>query len=240
MSLAIDIILIAILGLCIWRGYKRGFIRSIMGIISFIIALLCAWNFYAPLSDFYNEKFIKNNISNQIYESINNIIVPGINSLELSELINNQPEVFRDIISRFKGDMNAVKIIYDTQTGKDDSDIIKNISDFMASSTSEKLSDVLAFLTIYIIVFIIIRIIILIVDLIFKLPVLNLFNHVAGIVLGAVKGCAYIWLLCTLLIISIPLLSVIFPEIFNDKIIQSSFFVNFASKNKVTDFIFIK
>ena len=235
MGIIIDIILLAVLALAIFAGYRRGFVRSVMGMLSFIVAVLCGYSFYSPLAELYNEKFMLGAISDRIYNSINSIIVPGIESLNLYDLIKEKTQVFFDIIDRFSGDMNSVEAIYYTQSGKNETDIIRNISSFVAQPTASGLSNILAFLSVFVVVLIIMKILTVLIDTIFKLPVLNVLNHLAGTVLGVITGFAYAWLLCVILIISLPLLSSIFPAVFDGNTLQTSVLLKFATDNNLVN-----
>ena len=71
MSILIDIIIIAIIGVCIFLGYKRGLIGVIFKILSFFIAVIVALVLFKPVS-----YFVINNtkIDEQIESSIIEII----------------------------------------------------------------------------------------------------------------------------------------------------------------------
>ena len=233
MGIIIDIVLVAVLVLSVWSGYRRGLVRSVMGMLSFLTAALCGYSFYKPLSDFYNEKFMLSTISDKIYNSIRSIIVPGIESLDLYGLINEKPPVFFDIIDRFRGDMSSVEAMYYTQADRAEPDIIRNISSFVAQPTASGLSNILAFLTIFVAALIIMCILTALVDTIFKLPVLNTLNRLSGTVLGVVIGCGYVWLLCAVINASLPLLSSMLPAVFDENTYQTSLLLKFMLDNNL-------
>ena len=52
MSLIIDLIIIGILVICVFIGYKRGLTGSILKIVSFILALVIAFILFKPISNF--------------------------------------------------------------------------------------------------------------------------------------------------------------------------------------------
>ena len=45
MKLIIDIVLLVIIALCTWTGYKRGLVGGVAGILAIIIAILSAAQF---------------------------------------------------------------------------------------------------------------------------------------------------------------------------------------------------
>ena len=56
MSIIVDLIIIAILAICIFFGYKKGLTKCIIKIASFFIAIIVAVMFYKPVSDIVIEK----------------------------------------------------------------------------------------------------------------------------------------------------------------------------------------
>ena len=51
MGLIIDIVIIAILALCIIMGYKKGLINVIFNIFAFLLAIIITLVLYKPVSD---------------------------------------------------------------------------------------------------------------------------------------------------------------------------------------------
>ena len=76
MAIIIDLIVIAILALSIFLGYKKGLIGVAFKILSFLIAIVITLILYRPVSSFIinNTNFAKN---------IENIIVQKLSSAEI-------------------------------------------------------------------------------------------------------------------------------------------------------------
>ena len=49
MSIIIDIVIVAIIALCIFFGYKRGLTGSLLKILSFVLALVISFIFFKPV-----------------------------------------------------------------------------------------------------------------------------------------------------------------------------------------------
>lgn len=68
-----DIILIIVLALCIFLGYRRGLIKVAVRIIGFVAAILIALVFYTPISNYIiNNTDITENLSKTIESKIYN------------------------------------------------------------------------------------------------------------------------------------------------------------------------
>ena len=75
MSIIIDLIILASLGISIFFGYKNGLTKCIIKIFSFIIAIIVAAILFKPVSNFIIEKTL---IDEKIEESIINIVKDDI------------------------------------------------------------------------------------------------------------------------------------------------------------------
>ena len=49
MNILVDIIIVAIIGLCIWGGYRKGLIGVAFKILSFLVAIVIAFVLYKPV-----------------------------------------------------------------------------------------------------------------------------------------------------------------------------------------------
>lgn len=232
MGILIDIILVVTVVLSVWSGVKRGFIRSVMNIITFAAALLCGWYFYPPLAVVYHNKFLLGKFTENIYNSINSIISAGIESIDLSRLFADKPEAFLEITRRYNIDIGILEKYFNEQLTKGSSDLTADVAARMAAPVANGLSQILAFLSVFFGVVILLKIVTLILDLIFKLPVLNAFNRISGFILGAVCGLAYAWIISAVLTSAMPFLIMIFPEVFTENTMTSSLFLNLINHIK--------
>ncbi len=226
MGILIDLILIATIALSVWSGVKHGFIRSLMNLITFAAGLLCAWYFYPPLAVIYNRKFLLDKFTADIYNAINQIISSGIESINLSRLFADKPDAFLDITGRYNADIHKLEEYFNTLVNRGSGDITADISARIAEPVAAGLSEVLAFITIFFGIVLLLKAAAFILDLIFKLPVLNVFNRIAGFVLGSVCGIAYAYILSMVITASLPFLIMIFPGAFTQNTGESSVFLN--------------
>ena len=52
MGIIVDLIIVGILVLCIFLGYKRGLTGSLLKIVTFLLALIIAFILFKPVSNF--------------------------------------------------------------------------------------------------------------------------------------------------------------------------------------------
>ena len=73
MTLAIDAILIFAAVLCIWAGARKGFVRSVMGLFSSLIAAVAAYAYTPVLSAFIRERYLTDRITDGIDETLRSL-----------------------------------------------------------------------------------------------------------------------------------------------------------------------
>ena len=56
MSIIIDLVIIAIIALCVLVGYHKGLTGSLLKIVSFVLALIIAFILFKPVSNFIIDK----------------------------------------------------------------------------------------------------------------------------------------------------------------------------------------
>jgi len=237
MSIAIDVILLAILLSGIIIGVKKGFVRSVMSFVTFIASFICAWQFTPLLAEYYHDSYLMEKASKMVSEAISKIIGSGIGSLNVGSLISEQPTAFTDIIDRYSTDIGALERYYYAQQTLDTSEVQRNVSEFIAGPAADALSTGLAFLTIFIGVTIVLSLAAAVLDLIFKLPGLSTLNRVLGFMLGAVCGLLYTWAAALILTAIVPALAALYPEVISPSMFENSILLNIFNEYNPLRFI---
>lgn len=207
MGIILDIIIIAIMAISIFFGYKKGLVKVAVKLCAFLIAVIIAIVFYKPVSN-----IIINNT--QLDEKIESIIIEnGTKKLEES---NEEDK------TNFLEDMQQYvdEAIANTQNA-----IIENA----AKQISVRLINIVVIISLFIVTRLALIILVLISDLITSLPIIKQFNELGGAIYGIVRGLAVIYLILALafFIISISNNSVI------SNTINSSIITKFMYENNI-------
>jgi len=191
MGIIIDLILLAIIGLNLFLGYKRGLIKVAFSIFAFFIALIATVILVKPVS----YMIIKNT---QIDEKIKAIIIDNNyynDDDEQSDENSKQEESISDKNQNF-----IQKYIMNTITEKTNE--AKNRA---LETTSEVISIKIIEIITAIVVFVLIRVIIIILsflsDFISEIPIIKQFNKAGGIIYGLLKSLIIIYIILTIIFI---------------------------------------
>jgi len=211
-----DIIIIAIIGLAGFLGYKNGFIKTGFGFFSFFVALAITVMFYQPVMDIMKEYTgFETWLTEYLYHldltEEKETTKEDSDDLELSETgesyISNLPTTLVDVIGLEEIKTNAKNVI------------IQKIVNFV-----EKL---VAIVIVYSVARIALAIIIMLLDLVAKIPLLKKFNEVFGFVIGIVLGFVRVYaiFMVVTLLNSFPAANGIIAMI-NESFIASSLYNN--------------
>jgi len=148
MSIIVDLIVIGIITLFVFIGYKQGLIKSAIKILSFFIAIIVALTLYKPISTLV----INNtNLDEKIQNSIASKILPeGSNSEDQVQTHKNVPDI---ILGAAGNTVNSI-----------------------SSTMAVKIIETATLIIIFILVKIILRFVTVLADLIGKIPILKQFN----------------------------------------------------------------
>ena len=228
MNFLLDIILLGICALIIVISAKRGFFRSMMGLVSKIVALIVAYTFTPALSNFLKENFIMRPVVDSISATIrSHLITDGVyDSSKLADL----PQSISELLSRYNVDPADLKETIDglNTTGED---AIETISRSIASPVVSVISTAAAFLLIFVLTSVVLWIATMIINSIFKLPVLHTANTVLGIVFGVVTAILIMFVYSAVVSSLVTSLGSISTKFFGEDVVEHTILVKFFSKH---------
>lgn len=196
MGIVVDVILAAILGLCVFISYKRGLAKCLLKIVTSLIAIFVAIALFRPFVNFVvNSTIIDENIQLSLEKVMNNSIEERKEQNgDSSVLVKEDSGIPKPIAQYLNENMkNTVK-------EKQEDAVIA-----VARSATLLIVNIACFIAIYIIVKIILKILIILIDVVSKLPVIKQFNELGGIIFGALEGIFIILLIMTVITVITPL-----------------------------------
>ena len=160
MAIAVDLIVLAIVLLFVFLGYKRGLVKVAFKLCTFFIAIILAFMLYKPVAKIVIEN---TNIDETIETKITDKILPeGKTETDEVDLSESLPTII------LKNSENTVQSI--------------------AKSCSNTLIETACLVLIFIIAKIVLKFVTALADLIAKLPILKQFNKLGGTIYGIIEG----------------------------------------------------
>ncbi len=180
----IDLIVLVIIALSVFFGFKKGFLKTVTGLVSIILSLILAFTLYP-----YVESFIKNTpVYESVYENVEqHIAPPEVESEKISDYGAGELNLPRNFLEKMQKDAQQTK-----------KDIAVSIAEKTANTAVKIVSMLLVFILARILIFFIVQIF----GLLKKLPLIGWSDKILGIIIGFVRGIIVVYLVLAVITVS--------------------------------------
>ena len=173
-----DIIIIAILALSIFLGYRKGLVELGIKLVSVIIAIVLTLILYRPITNIIiNTTSLDENLEQAILNQGQKIINPEEQSEETNQVQKNEQDIVTQVEEQIENEMLPEA----------------------ARELSINIIRACVMLILYIVIKIALRFVTALANLVAKLPILNQFNKLGGIIYGAIRGLLIIYVVLLLI-----------------------------------------
>ena len=213
MAFVVDIILVAVLALCIFFGWKKGFVKAISGfltyILSFAIANLC-WKWIAGFIG--TIPFIKN------------MVTEGVEGPVFEEGATFMDKL-QAMMTFFTGDI--------VQDGN-----VETTTAVMKNYLAETLTMIISFVLVFVVALLLLKLIFRLLDsVIKKLPLIKQCNGLLGAIIGFLNGSVWTWAIANIFVALLPVLNTWKPNLFSMEI-ADCFIIMLCTKINPITYIF--
>lgn len=188
MGIIIDIIVILIIALSVFLGYKKGLIALAVKLFAVIIALIATLILYKPIS-----ALIINNTN--LDENIQNVIM---------EKANNQEETNDTSSNKETANTNSKNETTQATESQEGNIVEQSLEEKILPEVARELSiniiNIVVIIILYFVIKIALHFITAIANIVAKIPIIKQFNKIGGIIYGLLRGLLLIYVI--LLIIS--------------------------------------
>lgn len=220
MAIFLDFIIIIIILLSTFLGYKKGLIGVAFKIISFVIAIIITLILCKPVANLIIENTSwDETIENTIYEKLSGT------KIEEGEKIDKEQTDLPGVVVNYINDgiENTVKQAQE------------NVSQMIAKNLTQSVIQILTMITIFVITRLLLLFAKVILEAVSELPVVKQFNEIGGILYGLLRGFIFIFILLAIASFVLPMInqtlvldyienSIITKFLYNHNIILRIFF----------------
>lgn len=214
MPFIFDIVIAAIIILSMYFGYKKGFIRAIMNLISFAAAFIVSMLLTDNVSALIRSSSSFQKFTDSVASSIESMLTSGGEATGISQLFSDKPQAFINIIERFGMNISDLEAKYQQGLADGVSETSHSIASYLTDPVSNAISSAIAFVLIFVVTLLAVKLLMLILDKFCKLPILNAANHVIGLIIGTLCGLLYAWVISIVISQAAPALSQLYPSLF--------------------------
>lgn len=182
MNFLIDIFLVLFIFIISYLNYKKGLIKVIFKIFSFLIALVISFILFKPVSYFIiNMTPLDENINSYVYNIVDSHI--DHNYKETNKTDNTNSSLPSAVIS------------YIDKTVENTSSTVQNdIATEVTKNISSTIINILSFIIVYILARIILIFVNFVSDKISELPIIKQFNELGGLIYGILQSFLIIFI----------------------------------------------
>jgi len=219
MSFLIDIIILAILVITVFISAKRGFVRTAIELLGFILAFIISTNLGAALADLTYDKAIEPPIINVVVENGTEEVGSAVDKVweSLPDIISDNAEFFgvsKDYLTQKLNDGTQI-----TET------VLTDISQNSIKPIVSRFLSTLYTLIIFVILLVIVGFLSKFINKLFSFSIIGKLNRFLGGLIGIPKGIVYVLIFCLVL----NLVLYFFPNglwIFNRENTEKSYLYN--------------
>lgn len=236
MSFILDAILIVMCIVCVAVGTKRGFVKTVMSVLSSLISAIAAYTFTPYFANFIKEKFLMEPVSGGIADTIRSLVPAADGNYDLSSLFSDMPQTLSSIIERYHGNSDSLEALVKSMTETGD-EAVRTLSRAIAEPIVNMISTVCAFIVIFVTALVILKVVTCVVDGVFKLPVLKTANTLLGFVFGLILAVFIIMIYSELCAALVSALGPISPKLFGQNVVDKTLLVKFFSEHSVLNLV---
>lgn len=237
MGIVFDFVIIFIAVSMIIMATKRGFVKSLMSLLSVIAAAVAAYAFTPLLSEFIKGRWLLPSIKNGISGTISSLAGGDAGNADILSLFENMPKAFTDILSRYGAEADALREQLGDTINTGGSAAVDALSEAIASPVASMIASSISYIAIFFAVMIVLALLTMVLNVIFTLPVLNGANRLAGFILGIFMAVITAFILSKTFVVLSVALGSIDSGVFGEKAVENTFIIKNLNNIGVFDII---
>ena len=202
MSILLDVFIVLFILFVAWRGYRRGFVRTVVELAGYILAAVIAFTVSGMLAHSVYNAAVAPAVNSTVQNAVKGIAVSPVDPNAATKIYNQLPDFVKNVLSVKDKDsmirnINAIIENNGSEVGSSAGSVARTATDQYAAPFFVTAVRYILCLLLFIILLFIVRIVARMVNRLFSVPVLGRINRFLGGILGIVKGILYAVILAT-------------------------------------------
>lgn len=208
MNILLDIITLVIFIFSVYRGYKKGFVKTILSLCGGIVCLILAISLSPAVSNFINQKYISPTFERVATEKFSQVLSEDSKNEDINfdKLIQDQPSEFLQILDQFGVDLESLEEKFEEFKTSSSQNTSDSVIKYIVKPISSTISYVIAFIIVFLASILILSIVTFLLDKISKLPLLKTANRLLGVISGILFALLLMYVFSTIVKIAVPYL----------------------------------
>ncbi len=221
MGIVIDLIIIAVIALVAFISAKQGFVRTVIGIVGFIVAIVLSFTLSKPIANYTYDKFIEPQV----------ISIAGDKMADSANLTADQIwGELPDFLTENPDNYNVSKESLNEAIKENDTaqDALKSISQTSVKPVVSELLQTFISVILFSLLMIVVKILAKLLNKLFSFSIAGKLNMVLGALVGVLKGIFISVIICEVIMLIINLAGGIW--IFKSENISNTILFNLLTK----------
>lgn len=227
MSLLLDGIVLLIILICFFVGWRRGAAITLLNFVALIAAFTAAVLLSPGLSNTIYEMFFKSGVTEQISQTIGNSIGEGAEAV-ITNIISVIPSFAAVFLNSSSFDSGTISGLIENG-GQDSVNSAAEAVEGLISPAFTALIGIILMLVLFLVLYAVFKFIARLLSKFFELPVLSLINRIFGGVIGIAEGVILVMLIVAVIKMALPLTDNTIPMLTQESIEGSFIFKAFYS-----------
>ncbi len=212
----VDLLILIVMILSVYFGHKKGFLKTITGVVSIVLSLILAITLYPHIENFIKET----PVYEHVYENVISHTEEPINeSNKISDYGAGKLNLPKSFLQEMQKKADATK---------------ENIAYTIAKTTADSAVKIISMLLVFLVARLLIFLVVLLAGFLKKLPLIGWSDKLLGMLFGFVRGFLVIYLLLAVITVSAQLKS----DNFAARAVKQSEFAKIMYNNNVfLDFV---
>lgn len=189
MAYLLDILLVALFVLCVWIGWRRGFIKTVSGLIALVVALVVASILSGPIANAVYGTAVEPVVMTTLEEQFATEALPT--AAQMDAALEKLPAFVIGLLKAGEMDSGAA-ILEKVNAVAAGETVAQAITDRVITPIVLPLMQMLCSVILFIVAYLLTAIVLRLLDVVAKLPLLKQLNNLLGVVAGAVTGAVWV------------------------------------------------
>lgn len=207
MNVILDLGTCVIAFLCIFFAYRKGLLKSVLGLLSTVIAMTAAYFLSTPVGDFINNKIMTPVFEKIFIKSVDISAVSGTAGNSFADIAKNAPEYLDKTLKLFNTNIGEVTGVISKNAALGAEALEKKIIDFVISPAANAVSHALALILVFVISLVALKILDKVLSGVVKLPLIKNMDKLGGIIFGIVNAAVILFIASAVISLVIPFAS---------------------------------
>jgi len=193
MGILLDLIIVAIIAFFVYTSAKRGFVRTVIELVGFFLALHISMLLSTLSANFVYDSFVKQPLLTQIDQKIDVLTIENP-ELDYNKMFNTLPELFINSAENYG--LSAEGLETEIKAKENNTNYAEILIDYAAKPIVVNVVKLIVFIILFLVLSIIVRWLARVVNRIFNIPIIGGLNKTLGAVFGLVKGTVVAAAIC--------------------------------------------